>query len=77
MTTAGNVAQVQTFVGYETTIHDAVNSAQKQANMWLGYHKMPVETISVSAQTIAEITPSHDQVFYIHVITVLYPHSRQ
>jgi hypothetical protein len=73
MSNASALAQVKTFIGYETVIHDAVESAEKQANIWMAQHRLPVEMVSVAAQTIAEVTPSHDQVFYIHVITVMYP----
>ncbi len=67
------LAQIETFIGYENVLQDAIKSAQKAANLWLSYNKIPVNMISVAAQTIAEITPSQDQVFYVHVITVVYP----
>jgi hypothetical protein len=69
----GTVAQIESFIGYENVLHDAVQSAQKQANMWLAQHKMQLESISVASQTIAENAPGQNQMFYVHVITILYP----
>jgi hypothetical protein len=66
------IAQINTFIGYETMLQDAIESAQKAANIWLAQHRLGPDQVAISAQTIAETVPSQDQVFYIHIITVAY-----
>jgi hypothetical protein len=72
MTTENQIAQIESFIGYETMLPDAVQSAQKAANIWLAQHRLGPDRVAISAQTIAETVPSQDQVFYIHIITVAY-----
>jgi hypothetical protein len=67
------VPQVESFVGYENVLHDAIKVAQRQANIWLAQNKLSIEMISVAAQTLAEVTPGQNQMFYVHVITIVYP----
>lgn len=67
-----HIAQVETFIGYERTLHDAVKAAQNQANVWMAHNRLTIDRVSVAAQTIAESVPTYDQVFYVHVITVMY-----
>jgi hypothetical protein len=66
------IAQINTFIGYETMLQDAIESAQKATNIWLAQHRLGPDQVAISAQTIAETVPSQDQVFYIHIITVAY-----
>jgi hypothetical protein len=65
-------AQVQTFVGYERDIADAIKSAQNQVNHWLAYRKLPPDKVQIIPQTVAEVIPSRDHIFYLYIITVVY-----
>lgn len=65
-------AQIQTFLGYESEINAAIKSGQTAANRWLAYHRLKREQVQVSAQTLAEVIPSREHVFYLHVVTIVY-----
>lgn len=71
-TTEQQAVQIQTFLGYEHAIDEAIQNAQKSANAWLAYNRLTREQVEIQTQTVAEVIPSREHIFYLHIITVIY-----